>query len=437
MRAHPKIVSRDTFAAVNGCILAGIATIAVLVQNRDAWRRILLYAALGAATFAVASIPLFIQQTLAHPDAMRRYGIFPVPRTRPLASFACHRRLGEVGLLTAAAFFLLPWIRRNGALGPRPIRLHVLSIGAAVVVSFLALPISCVVLGKAGHVYHFDMFIEVVCSYAVLLVLLIPLGDWRRDETGRPRASRLARRHVAAATAVGAVLLAGTAAVVWQAVRRPPNLPFRWLVPDATGDAARPLDDRYWSDFRDLLCRLDESPELRGAEVLGALDAQVLNWWGAFGPGWQFVAQAWVTPGSDQVQERRLLVFCRLLGLRDEQLPRFLQFYYIKASLLGCAKYQACRGHTFSPLDDYEPADRAEILKKSVDDSWHIVVPKSEIRRLERLYAQSSWRDCEFRLPDVIVLTACERSLGLCPPAPEYAEDFRNSTFTVWVRRAK
>jgi hypothetical protein len=452
------LLQGETFAAVNCAILAAMAAAAALFRNRKDGRRLLLYAALGAAAFALASAPFFAQQHLAHPDAVRRYGVFPVPRTAPLVSLACHKRLTGTGLLTAAAFLFLPgFFTRHGPeraaggsafrrffpglpgqagttdMGNR-VRLQLFCVGVAVVVSFLALPISCVVLGKAGQVYHFDTIIEVVCSYALLVLLLMVLQGPALHALGRLAARWPARLRAAGITAtVSAALLACLAMVVCQAVR-PPPLSFRWLSYGAAREQPRPSAERYWTDYRAMLGRLRESHPQR-AEVLGAFDTQVLDWWSAFGPHWCFVAPAYVTTGSDQVQEHRLLLFCRLLGLRDEQLPGFLQLFYIDASVLGNAKYQASRAYTFSPLDDYDPAVRARIRKKSVDDGWHLAIPNGELRRLARSYARTSLSDHAFRWPEVIVLNSYERSLGLYPPTEQFDEVYRNPTFTVWRRR--
>jgi len=236
------------------------------------------------------------------------------------------------------------------------------------------------------------------------------------------------------AIAMGMVLLASAAAVAFQAARRP-EAPFRWLsFQDKEGRSAPPCE-HYWSDFRDLLGRFQEDTRLCRTDLLGSLDSQWLTWWTAFGPGRVFVGPAFTAVVSDQVQERRLLLFCRLVGVSDDQFPRLMRLYYVNAQYLGCAKYQATRAYTFSPLEDYDPADRPRIRRKSVDDGWHLVIPRSELRRLARAYAETSLGQCEFRLPDVVVLTSYELDLGLRPPEAQYAEVHRNATFTVWVRR--
>jgi hypothetical protein len=165
------------------------------------------------------------------------------------------------------------------------------------------------------------------------------------------------------------------------------------------------------------------------------MDLQLLTWWTGFGPGRAFLGAAFGTVVSDEVQERRVLLFCRLIGVSEERLPRLLRLFHVNSGFLGCAKYQASRAYTFCPLDDYDPELRPLIRKKSVDDSWHLVIPRSEMRRLQQAYAETSLQRCEFRLPDVVVLTGYELSYGLHPPDDLYVEAYRNRSFAAWIRR--
>ena len=431
------LLQSDLYSAISCALLIALAALVAWRGDPRRTGRLLTHVAVALAVCCVASGVFICQQILAEPDVVRRYGVFDVSRTAPLISLACRWRF--VAMVVGFTAIIWPFHRLARATG-RDGRTAALRVGyllIATIVSFFALPVSCVLLGKAVQVNHFDDRFEVFTSYGCLVVLLMLLQEGTVFAISRPASKRWGRigRHGAATvtwTAIAACALGGA----WQAWQ-PPDTGFRWLgFGDPAASESQPSRERYWADYIDLIARLQEPSRHRDAEVLGTFDSQLLAWWTSFGPESVFVAHAFATVATDRTQERRLCLFCRILGLDGEQFPEFVQRYYVNSLYLGCAKYQASSAYTFSTLDDYRPEDREVIVKKSVDDSWHLVIPNSELSRLKEQYNDTSLSQSEFQLPDVIVLTSFEVGLGLRPIASLYARTYRNGTFTVWVRRS-
>jgi hypothetical protein len=66
---------------------------------------------------------------------------------------------------------------------------------------------------------------------------------------------------------------------------------------------------------------------------------------------------------------------------------------------------------------------------------WDWALPKSEARRLSRLYDEEPRQPWRFASPDIIVLSKLELGKGMLPSEASFKLTYTNPTFKVWVRR--
>src|SRR5262249_45372426 len=145
----------------------------------------------------------------------------------------------------------------------------------------------------------------------------------------------------------------------------------------------------YRADLLSVIGRLGE-PASRGRRVLATLDHQLFVWWVAFRHQPAYLVDPFVSPLGDQVIERRLVRFCKLVGASRAQLGDVLAERTVNVFWLGHNKYQASRGHSFAPISEYAPATQRSILTSSPFDNWHIALPRGELERLLALYDAES-----------------------------------------------
>src|SRR5262249_28675873 len=130
----------------------------------------------------------------------------------------------------------------------------------------------------------------------------------------------------------------------------------------------------------------------------------------------------------------RLVAFCKMVGMGKEECRAYMERFYPAAFLLGLDKYQASRAHAFLPLEEYSEAERAGIARTSVDDAWHLVLPR---RESDRILAR--WEDVrpleESGSAELLVLTNDPLLGGRAPSEEDYAMIFRNATFRAWKRK--
>ena len=112
----------------------------------------------------------------------------------------------------------------------------------------------------------------------------------------------------------------------------------------------------------------------------------------------------------------------------------FARRSYVNIFWIGCAKYQASKAFTFSPLDDYDEVDRAKIATTTIFDNFAVALPRSQQARLSRVFEEVDLTHLD-RL-DLIVLTKDESTVGFAPSSVAFDLVFENAVFRVWSRRS-
>lgn len=401
------------------------STVALIgLHSRSAVAARLRGPALFASTTAVVMIPFAVQRWLEHPDVAVRLGTFPVDRWSP-------RFLEGVGtdLISVSLFAILggALVRRSSVTRRRERMESTALLGLLFLLSSLALPSTTILLGRTIQPYQFG---DELVTFKTLVVLLVcgQIVDVAATALSslRPNGERLrSALATAAVLATVAICLVGAARVHAPSLGNPGHARLDFESYRAPG---------YRAAFRELVREL-ESGRYAEARVLATLDIQVLDWWSLFGGGQAYCPDPCATILGDDEIEARLLGFLRLLGVSPREMLRIVQDRAVMIFFLACAKYQASAWYQFAPLDDYPGQLRLAILDSSPLDSWQVLLPRSEGRRLLERYERTSAVDENLRL-DLIVLGPSARDRALRPPSDRFERTFSNASFRVYRRKS-
>lgn len=411
-------------------LLAGAALVVVVLWRRrfrDDPRRLGALAAQAGAVFASTFCFYALQRLLEDPSMPARLGLFPVPRSAPLLD-------GDVALEgLAPGVWAACVVALSARLDPAGVqRRRALTFLAALpAIAGVALPVSCVVLGKTIQPYHFPEAMRWFAGVSLLaslgvaahLVVLAAPPAWLAAARASSRRAVLARGG------------ATTLVIVAQ---------LSWALPKHAGRAdlrahARPLAGREYQAVRpDLhvalpdLVRELRRPGYADAKVLAAFDPLVTSWWSAFGGGAVFAPNPFVTTASDDAVERRLLLLCGVLQLEPEQVGELLSDYEVATLSLGCAKYQASAAHRFAALSEYSPELQDWIPRSSIYNNWLVALPRSERRRLVERYRELRREAPPLPRLDLIVLTNGPTQGPLRPDPRRFALVYQDRVFRVY-----
>lgn len=366
---------------------------------------------LMAATGALIASPYVAQRLIERPEIPARLGLFPVSRTTPIVSAGGVPFLAiATALVVATVGILLTTSVRERTRRVRPL----LALWIVTTLATVALPISCVVLGRAAQTYHAGITVRTMAS----LLIVVCAGHALAVVIERVRALHRtwARGLVRAAAGTAKVLICGlclvfTATTAWTQAEAQPDTSFLRL--------ATALSQRHRPEWR----------------VIGTLDPQVSWWWTSFGGGNAYVPDATVTIVSDAELEKRLAAFCREIGMsRDEFRAEIVQWETM-ARWLGGLKYQAFSSYTPVPLADYPEQERARIRATAADDCWALVLPTSAVERLLRIFdATAPAADLPQRL-DLIVIRQETSTQHLAPRPERYNLIYADDAYRVWERK--
>jgi hypothetical protein len=366
---------------------------------------------LMATTLVLVASPYVMQRLTERPEIPVRLGLFPVSRTAPIVSvrglpfFAI-----ATALVAATVGILLTTSARERARRLRPL----LALWIVSALAVLALPISCIVLGRAAQTYHAGITVRTMASLLIIVCVghvfeVVIVGASRLH---RPRAPEFVRAAAGTAKILVCSLCIGfTVSTAW------------------TQAAARPE-----ADFLRLATALSErrQPEWR---VIGTLDPQVSWWWTSFAGGNAYVPDATLTTVPDAELEQRLAAFCREIGMSRDEFRTEILKWETMARWLGGLKYQAFRTYTPVPLEDYPEAERARIRATAADDCWGLTMPNSAVVRLLRLFDETApAADLPQRL-DLIVIRQDASTQHLAPRPERYDLIYADDTYRVWDRK--
>src|SRR5206468_953978 len=103
----------------------------------------------------------------------------------------------------------------------------------------------------------------------------------------------------------------------------------------------------------------------------------------------------------DYLIEERTLQLLYLVGASPEFLDDKLNETYFDINFFSHDKWQASEAFTYGKLADYSSAQIDQIGWTTILDSWSVLVPRSERRRLVAAFTHMTEPE---RLPDMIIL---------------------------------
>jgi hypothetical protein len=415
--------------AFAGCLWVGAVVLRSIAERGTMILRDVLHC---VVIWLLCSLPIAIQLLLAQPDLLIRQGEFTVSRTAPL--FLPKQEDYVLGALLMLGAAFIDWSARY-LLPPAAatIRTRALRLFALLsLTALLALPATSFLLGSTVQAYHFQ---ETFSRITSLLVLMIGVNAIDLLPIALERALRPLHGREAVAAAVHGIVqrtVVVTAVVIslLMTTRFARAMPAyeRHMRPEFPEWRALPT---YRRDFVQLAREL-ESERYKDDVVLGTFDHQLWSWWVTFRPGSTFFSDAMITTLRGSEIERRLMLFCKVLGLNARQFEELINHRVVNIFWLAHDKYQASQAHTFAPLSEYAPEERAAIDETSILSSWAVAIPDSERQRLSDKFQRV--QPAGERL-DLIVLTKDAIAGDFHPAGDGFALTYENDTFRVWQKR--
>jgi hypothetical protein len=419
------LVQGDIHGATGVALALGLILLVNLVRQRlarPAWREL----ALVAGGAVVVLIPFLVQQLAIHPDITPRMGAFAVSRSSPPHQLVeWWPRLKQVLVLLAFTGLLGAALgRRAGYARSWPVVLGLAFIAGAY---YFAMPAFGALTGKNIQIYHFPDRFERGTTWVVLAGLSLVLA-WltRRPLLALLRRSRRPTLVARLAEALAAAALAYLAVSTLSARDH--------IVVQETPRPGLQLGGGYKADFVALTKELAQ-PRYDELRVLGTLDHATSVWWTAFQHRFVLLCDPFASTRSDAEQERRFAHFLHLLGVSSQNFKNWITEPLWHVFWISSAKYTVSPLHSFAPITDYTPHQARLISHGSPMSGWDWALPKSEARRLARLYDEEPTLPWKFASPDLIVLSKLELGKGMLPNEASFRLTYSNPTFKVWVRR--
>lgn len=426
------LIQSDVYAAFILSLSAALMFLPVCRCQGDA-RRAIRNMIAGGAAVALTCVPFVIQRLSQGHEIEARWGMFPVPRTKPLYWPGEFVAVVPPLCVFAAAYVItgafaadLEPIFSRGA--PQRFRRILAMLAVVSVIGHFAIPLSTMLLGKGVQIYHFPTTAADLDSVGLILCVAVAFDALVRSAAKRAPWSTRVQRRVSAAFLVTflmlrtAALFRSSAAAGYAGHLRAES--FQEL--EAMGTAS------YRADFAGLATYLSSLPHANRRLVLATFDHEVCVWWMSFNQGYSFLADPFISTVPDREIESRLASFCHLLRYSPRDYAGFIRDRSINWFWLSCDKYQASRAYTFSPPSDYTAEDRAKITRTTILDNWNVIVPRSEQQRLLADF-EATRRDSPRRELDVIVLTNEKAFRDRAPPASLWRLSYRSPRFRVFV----
>jgi len=410
------LIQSDIHQAINMMMLTAVVFLWLVIEDWASWPTVVLNAVSMGILTLLTAIPFLIQRWYEDPDIPARFGLILVDRLHPIAV------PGTVWLLltTLVSAALIASAKKLGwKVQDRPVVLLLVLCGIAVV----SCPFSLFVLGKGIQINHFEGRAELINSYVMLLALSLLA------------AAVLGRRHLLTRRIeLGAIVIVAIAGAVHAASGGRYMSHDELPISDAIKMDSQALNlGHYKSAFFGLSQEL-ESGRYDGLNVLATFDAQIANWW-TYRGRYLFLVDPFNSTASDRVMEDRFIDLAHVLQVNVDDFSRLIGQQYILWRYLGTDKYQASKAYTFAPLEDYDPDSQALIRKSLVSDTWQVLLPVSERKRLVEKFESNALAPAQMPELDIVVMSKDGRRSMFHPDEAEFDLTYQNERFEIWKRR--
>lgn len=381
----------------------------------------------GVASMGLALVatvwPFLLQRRATPAEITTRWGTYPLTR---LEALKWARFMPLAGPIVAAIVALPAWLwlgreaARDADAESAPARRRRLAVFwvVAVVLATAALPLFFAIISQGIFPY---MFPDRVRRYAMLAVTLILATTAATIYRSTRLADRAWLPKVAGAV-IAVAMIGGIGARARDILRREDHAKTAYRFGGG---------DSYRVAYRDLVAELRDA-KYADAVVLGTLDQQVHIHWQTFVGRRSFVPDGFTSIASDAEIERRLILFCREIGMSTDAFLETLQESSYQSMIFG-GKYQANAANANWPLADYTEEQQARIQRRNLYVSFQFEVPRSELARFRAMYEDPGYGAGMPRL-DVIVLQRDER-LDTLAPGEAWERTYENAYFRVFAPR--
>lgn len=302
-----------------------------------------------------------------------------------------------------------------------------------VAAAYFAQPIQLFLLGKGAQIYHYLLY-TLPCFYSYALILIAArLGIHLAVPVRRLAAARIPLSPSPRVAVPLLLALFGVQAVFGtRAAREAINTTS--TARNENSQWARDMRD-YRAGFRALDAALVRDPVLREARTFAAFNHEINFLLAGFHHKRAYLPDNGFTTLPDRELERRFLEVAKIFRLGpNEQFASLIQNSIVMNYWLGCAKYWFSSEHTFASRTNYIPEQLAYLDTAGQQLSFNLLLPMSEVERLNRDYQTVVYGDSDVSTyPDIIVLSTLVKGFSIEPVPGIYSPVYTNAVF--WVYR--
>lgn len=427
----------DPFVAF-GLIIVTILSLIFAFWLFKAWQFFIESAIISSIFLIIFTLPFIVQQLFISEDIKSRYGVFPLKGLHflPLESY----RFADLKsftikfliILTIELFIYIKFFKKAN-LVDKQIRLGA-NIFAIILIpsGYFAMTFFILVAHQAIQLYHFYEVYKTFCSYAALFAFSFLCTDL--SKFFKLDINKFFTKKKVKLFAYIFVLALSLTAISYK------YYGYASLTSHVRHNVYGLLPKEYYrQEFNELVKEL-KKPVYQNLKVLGTFDHQVQVYWETFRQGNSYLPDIFISTISDDEAEKRLIKLAKVIGMNEEQFINYIKgdsginghinLYW------GLAKYQVNQEYTFRNLTEYTPKQRQKIQTIPITETWNIMVPESEIKRMREKFINTKIESLDNPRLDVIILSNDSIFDKFSPSSKDFQQVFENKIFRMWIRKS-
>jgi hypothetical protein len=302
-----------------------------------------------------------------------------------------------------------------------------------VLAAWLAQPAQVFLVGKTAQIYHYLIYTLPVIYAWAFLVLVLTLLKLACPAELRGFGQKIGSNPGVAGVAVLCLIIGVTTLLgVGDQLRTVQN---QRTAREETHIPWASYGDAYRPNLRALEKEFQTNPALAQTRTFATFCYEVQFLLAGFHDKRSFLPDSTFTTLRDEEIENRLCEAGKIFGLKVDNFAAFIQQHYILNYWLGGGKYWFTRENHYSTEDDYSPEAQAMLKQMPWDNTWCLLLPRSELIRIAQKYSTILSANSNKQLyPDVIILTTMEKKAGLVPNPELYNQLYENQVFVVYKK---